>query len=534
MSDVIQGSDPKYSFFDRSRMNLFSCEMGELVPTFVEEIIPGDNYTVTPDILIRFAPQKFPTYSSVRAKAYYFFCMNRINWSDVDHDSFMSGGPENDSTIVLPYASKDSAFNVSSVADYMGMPTHAAIPYFQTLPFRHFADIWNEWFRDQNLQDEIVIDKSSGGPDTEMLTFASGALPRACWRKDYFTSATPWPQRGADVLLPIGDTVPVTIPNTDGQLFVGHYDNVNNAWRDGTVHQENLDGSMRAVYEHLNAAYSGSGARPKVRGAGQGDPGPNGSLSGTADLSEATAATIRDQRLAWQLQAFQELNAVGGVRYPEFVLTHFGVRSDDGRLYRPEYLGGASSKVLFSEIPQTSATDSTPQGNLAGHGYAAFKSQVFNRTFKEHGYIIGLLTIMPDTIYMQGIPRHFLKKTKYDFYLPVFAHVGAQPIYNAEIYATGDAEDDFTTWAWQDRYEEYRQAFDEVHGDFRTTYDFFHLARKFDSLPEFNEDFVASDPDNRIFPVTAEGSHVWVMLYHKVNALRKIPIIGTPGLVDHK
>lgn len=509
---------PKRNVFDLSHEVKLSCNFGQLVPFMCQEVVPGDTFKNQTELLIRVAPMIAPLMHRVNVYTHFFFVPNRLIWDD--WEEFITGGNDGDSAPVYPMTPLVSSVDKEgSLADYLGYPTPTSLSYFASaLPFRAYNLIWNEYYRDQNLQVESEFSHASG-QDTK----TSHELKYRCYEKDYFTSALPWTQRGGDVVLPMGSEANVVYDNPDGLLQRLVLD-------DGTPVPD--DGLMEVT--HPNMAYmNGSAKTTEV------NLDPNGTLK--ADLEGATTVTINELRRATRLQAWLERNAIGGARYIEQIFAHFGVKSSDSRLQRPEFLGGGKQPVMISEVLQTSQSttgqDASPLAQMAGHGIAVGQSNTFKKFFEEHGWVIGILSIMPRTGYQQGLPRQFTKADKFDYFWPEFAHLGEQPVFNYELYGAKGAFNSPAmqeVFGYQSRYAEYKFIPNSSHGQFKTTLNYWHLDRIFAAQPTLSSDFVTCDPAkqdmNRIFAVEDVNDHFYVQLYNKLTALRPMPKFSTPML----
>lgn len=493
--------------FDLSHERKLSCYMGKLIPIMCEEIIPGDFFKTRTSMVVRITPLLAPMMHRVDVFTHFFFVPLRLIWTNFE--KFITGGEDGLDATVWPYIEKDQIL-IETLMDYFGLPlyNHAGgnKVKFSALPLRAYSTIYNQWYRDQNLISEVTVSKGDGADTTTNVD-----LLDRCWEKDYFTSALPWAQRGASVTLPLGTTAPVTRVSNAAywEAYLTGTDTKNDAT--AGIHGD----STGFVYQEGDTAKKLSFD-------------PRGGL--VADLSTASAATINALRNAFQVQKWLERNARGGARYVESILAHFGVRSSDARLQRPEFLGGGRSPITVSEVLQTSESGTTPQGTMAGHGFSVQSNHAFEKSFEEHGLVIGIMSIMPRTGYMQGLPRMWSRSSKYDYFWPEFAALGEQAVLSKEIYCDPftDPADDEATFGYQGRYDEYRRRESTVHGTFRTTLDYWHMARKFAARPTLSSTFVQADPTTRISAVPT-AANCLVQVYNDVKAVRPMPLEGIPG-----
>lgn len=538
---------PKRNVFNLSYENKLTMNMGELVPIMCMPIVPGDKFRVNTEALVRLAPLVAPMMHRVNVYTHYFFVPNRLVWNE--WESFITKGIDGEDTPVLPCFELGSSWpsNVrtyitnGSLWDYLGLPSAKSVGgaavaedangvnypagfRVSSLPFRAYQLIYNEYYRDQNLTDPVAVPLKSGIENNWDDIKSLLALRRRAWEKDYFTSALPWLQRGPEVTVPVGGSFGVvTLANrTNNQIFVGS---------DGNPVE--VDAGMNLIHAaDKNNVTPGTIQTGLSNGSNSGNAvwlDPKGSL--VVD-GENSGISIQDLRTSNALQRWFERNARGGSRYIEQILAHFGVRSSDARLQRPQFLGGGKMPIAVSEVLQTSSTDATsPQANMAGHGISAGVNNGFKHYFEEHGYVIGLMSIMPRTGYQQGVPRDFTKFDNMDFYFPEFAHLSEQEIKNQELYVSNDSTYNEGTFGYTPRYAEYKYHESEAHGDFRSSMSFWHLNRIFTDKPNLNTAFVECNPSNRVFATSqTQDDKFWVQIYQDVKALRLMPKYGTPML----
>lgn len=501
------GFKPKKNAFDLSHEKKLSCNMGDLIPILCEEIIPGDTFKMNSEIMMRLAPMISPVMHRVNVYTHFFFVPNRLVWDN--WQKFITGGEKGTDLPVAPYLNRlgsDAFFQKGQLADYMGYNVVSGISSAQrlnALPFRAYHTIYNEYYRDQNLENPLNVNKTDG---EDSIVYS---LQKRAWEKDYFTSSLPWTQKGGDVSIPLDTaTAPVVMKSGSAPTLFKQTNN------------NSLLGATGSTSMQLGILEDSQSNDLKID--------PNGGLE--ADLSGVNISTVEDLRRATRLQRWLERNARSGSRYIESIFTHFGVVTPDYRLQRPEFLGGGKTPVVISEVLQTSSSDTTtPQGNLAGHGMAVGNSHSWTKTFNEHGFVIGIMSVLPKTAYMQGIRKHFLKTDKFDYYWPEFAQLGEQPVYRKELY-NNEAYNSFNVFGYQSRYCEYKYIPSSANGDFRDNLKFWHMAREFSAAPALNSTFVKSDPTSRIFASTDASHKLWVQIYHNIKAIRPIPYFNSPTL----
>lgn len=483
--------------FDLTHDVKMSGKIGELLPTLVMDCVPGDKVNLSCESLVRFAPLISPMMHRVDVYQHYFFVPYRILWEN--WEDFITN-----QTAAWPQVNVDASVTTPQerFMDYMGIPPFSqygggiATP-ISAAPFAAYQCIYNEYYRDQNLVAEVPYQLSDGINSRTNLC----VLRRRAWEHDYFTASLPFAQKGAAVDLPLGEVL------------------LDPSWA-GASSPVFLDAGGSASAGPVSNTLT----EVQVGGLGPNAYDPDGSLV-------VGSTTINDFRRAEKLQQWLELNARGGTRYIENILVHFRVRSSDKRLQRPEYITGSKSPITISEVLNTAGADNAPvQGNMAGHGVSVGRGYQGDYYCEEHGLIIGILSVMPKSAYMDGIPKFYLKSDPFDFYWPSFANIGEQEVLNNEVYpyeATGN-----DTFGYVPRYSEYKYMPSRVAGEFRTSLDFWHMARKFGAPPTLSQQFIECDYTevNRVFAVNGDDDHLWMHILHQIKANRPMPIYGTPYL----
>ena len=467
-------ADIQRSQFDRSHGLKTTFDAGQLIPIYVDEILPGDEFKMKATNFTRLATPLKPFMDNVSLDMHFFFVPCRLIWDNWEKFMGERTDPSDDPTTLsipthdITLASSDPT--ATNIYQYFGLPykrdaAGSATLTVNALPFRAYNLIYNEWYRDENLQDSLAVD-TTDGPDTTVYVINSRNK-----RRDYFTSCLPWPQKGDPVTIPIGDSAPIWTDVAKGSEL-GIWTTDTNEWREMSASTTYVTVSSTAAATESQKMY--------------------------ANLASATGISINDLRSGFQIQRLLERDARGGTRYIELVLSHFGVRSDDARLQRPEYLGGGTDRININPIASTAYDASVPQANLAGVG-TSVNNGGFTKSFTEHGYIIGIVSARADLTYQRGLDKMWSRSTRYDFYWPTLAHLGEQAVLNKEIYYKGVTADDDGVWGYQERFAEYRYKPSRITGVFNSDYnsslDVWHLAQDFGATaPALNDAFIKENP----------------------------------------
>ena len=543
--------DIRRSTFDRSHSLKTSFNVGDIVPFFLDEVLPGDTFNVDTSKVVRLQTLLTPVMDNIYLDTYFFFVPNRLTWS---HWKQFNGEntesawiPQTEYEIPQITAPADSGWSVGTIADYLGVPTGVPNLSVSALPFRAYALVMNEWFRDENLSDPLVVpvdDATVAGVNTGtfVIDVAKGGLPyKAAKYHDYFTSCLPSPQKGPDVLIPSATSgvYPVVTKNEvhdpGGYTLSGVY------------------GSNPTVFDELSV-FPSNYLIPSVSGSNVGVTGPNASLTFDptnlwAESSGGLGASINQLRMAFQIQKLYEKDARGGSRYIEILKSHFGVTSPDARLQRPEYLGGNRVPININQVVQQSATASgeTAQGTVTGMSVTTDTPSDFTKSFTEHGFVIGVMVARYDHTYQQGLERFWSRKDRFDYYWPVFANIGEQAVKNKEIFAQGPGVKDSAgaviddqVFGYQEAWADYRYKPSRVTGEMRSQYaqslDVWHLADDYSALPMLSDSWIREDKTNvdRVLAVTsAVSNQLFADIYIKNRTTRPMPMYSIPGLIDH-
>lgn len=519
-SQVPKAEIPRSSF-DRSHGLKTTFSSGYLIPIFCDEVLPGDTYSVNMTVFARLATPLHPVMDNMVMNSFFFFIPNRLLWNNWQRFNGEQDNPGDSIDFLLPQMlAPVGGYGANTIFDYFGLPTLVAGFAHCSLPFRAYNLCYNEWFRDQNLQNSVTVLK--GDTNDPPSTYS---LLRRGKRHDYFTSGLPWPQKGPGVDIPLGTSAPIMGLGITGAASAA-----------GPTSQVSFTTAAFNDMPIGTNAFAGSGLNVRAQSAGVASNTNRPQIY--ADLTNATAATINQLRQAFQVQKLYERDARGGTRYTEIIRAHFNVVSPDARLQRPEYLGGGATSINLYSVPQTSSTDSepTPQGTLGAYGTISSSGHGFTKSFTEHGWLIGMVSVRADLNYQQGLNRMWSRRTKLDFYWPALSHIGEQAILNKEIYTQGTSADELV-FAYQERYAEYRYKPSLITGEFRSNFpqslDTWHLAQDFSTLPLLNAAFIEDRPPiSRIIAVQDEPEFIGDFFF-RMRCARPMPVYGVPGLIDH-
>lgn len=537
-----------YTFSDLPEVNMPRCaikrpstykttlDAGKLYPIFCDEALPGDTFTLDASVLARLSTPITPFMDNLVMDLQFFAVPLRLVWEHWQNFCGEKVNPSDQTSYTVPFVSVGkTGAPVGSLADYFGLPT--GIQWsdhdVQALPFRAYNLIWNEWYRDQNIQDSVTVDV--GDASVDVSTFK--LLPRGK-RKDYFTSALPWPQKGAAVSLGLSGSVPVV---GNGKAF-GFEDNLGHSF---TLDATAKTGSSGNYRDPLYTFHTGFSSTSSTGLQYTKDPSKSGLVASIDDGS--ASFSINALRQAVALQRLLETDARGGTRYTEILRAHFGVTSPDARLQRPELLGSFSVPLALHTVPQSSGTgtsSSTPQGNLSAFGLATGESRAFSKSFTEHTIILGLVSIRSDLTYQQGIPRMWSRSTRYDYYWPELSSLGEQAILNKELYAQGKSAKDSSgelidnkVFGYQERWSEYKYGYSKITGELRSTFDqsldYWHLSQKFDELPTLSPAFIVENPPVQRVLAVQDAPQFIFDAYFDLSCVRPMPLYCVPGLVNH-
>lgn len=536
--------DISRSTFNRSASIKTSFNVGQIVPFFIDEVLPGDTFDIKTSKVVRMPSLITPIMDNIYLDTYYFYVPNRLVWS---HWKEFNG--ENTESAWIPkteyeipqLTAPDGGWSVGTLADYFGIPTGVPNLSVSALPFRAYALIMNEWFRDQNLSDPLSIpvdDATVQGVNTGTFVtdVAKGGLPyTAAKYHDYFTSCLPSPQKGPDVEIPVAEAATYAV--------VPRADKVPKSLFDGSTYHASKPSGDPGNFDRVGTVlgFDSTGSQDKMYGSHSSGDFPIIDNLWAVGSGAAQAATINQLRLAFQVQKLYERDARGGTRYIEILKSHFGVTSPDARLQRPEYLGGNRLPITINQVLQQSGTldAGTPQGTPTGQSLTTDVHGDFKKSFVEHGYIIGVMVARYDHTYQQGIERFWSRKSRFDFYWPVFANIGEQAVLNKEIYAQGSEKDE-EVFGYQEAWADYRYKPNRVTGEMRSQYtqslDVWHLADDYDTLPSLSDSWIREDSGtiDRVLAVSQKNSNqLFADIYVQNRCTRPMPMYSIPGLIDH-
>lgn len=537
-------ADIQRSRFDRSSSVKTTFNVGDIIPFYVDEVLPGDTFDIKTSKVVRMQSLVTPIMDNIYLDTYFFFVPNRLvweHWQEFNGENTQSAWIPATEYQVPQLTAPTGGWSIGTIADYMGIPTGVSNLSVNAMPFRAYAMIMNDWFRDENLSDPLnvpvndVTQTGSNGDDY-VTDVALGGMPfKAAKYHDYFTSCLPSPQKGPDVLLPLGGDAPLkTLP-------IGEFTSPTVAVP-GLVFGNQVSGG--GVIERASMSFNSQhspGTPVTFTETNVGKPGVGMiPLNLVADLSQATAATINQLRLAFQVQKLYERDARGGTRYIEILKSHFGVTSPDSRLQRPEYLGGNRIPININQVLQTSQTsDQSPQGNPVGQSLTTDTHRDFVKSFVEHGFVIGVMVARYDHTYQQGLERFWSRRDRFDYYWPVFAHIGEQAVKNREIYAQGTSADD-EVFGYQEAWADYRYKPNRVSGEMRSSaplsLDVWHLADDYASQPYLSDSWIREDSAtvDRVLAVSSNNSaQLFCDIYVNNRTTRPMPVYSIPGLIDH-
>lgn len=539
--------DMSRSRFSRDHQYITTFDVGDVVPFYIDEVLPGDTFSVDTSKVIRLQTPLTPFFSELHLDTYFFFVPNRIVW---EHWRELMG--ENTQSAWIPtveysvpqITAPEGGWNIGTIADYFGIPTGVENISVNALPFRAYALIMQEWFRDENLSDPLSIPltdatvEGSNGTNYIVDVAKGGAPFKASKYHDYFTSALPSPQKGPDVTINAVTTgnLPV-VPLPDATSAQAPYSHLNWAQLNGTPYSPDGKALSAGLYSPSATegtfAYSASGVTNGVEVV------PSNLWA--INTGSLPVATINQLRTAFQIQKLYERDARGGTRYIEILKSHFGVTSPDARLQRPEYLGGNRIPINVDQVVQTSATESsgTPQGNTAAYSLTTDMHSDFTKSFVEHGFVIGVMVARYKHIYQQGIERFWSRKDRFDYYWPVFANLGEMAILNKELFAQGTDVDD-QVFGYQEAWADYRYKPSRVTSEMRSaapqSLDIWHLADDYESLPSLSDSWIREDPAtvNRVLAVSNTVSRqLFADIFIRCKCTRAMPLYSVPGLIDH-